>query len=186
MEQILYTKDIVLELNKNSDNHSLAPMGGNGFMTGWVDEVNGWGAREIDEFVVTRHELLHLVEFWTKVRLNSHLTMYEIGRGNSRCLRLVQYAMNRIDRIARSLGQETVDYLVKMTEEEFAKPIDPELWRAFREDEIESLNIWIPNLRETELMDRKVQAKLHEGFIIKEGGFDFEKEFGVTEEGQWK
>ena len=51
----------------NADNESLGAMRCGTFSIGYVEEVNGTGAQEVQEFLPTRHELLQLVKYWARV-----------------------------------------------------------------------------------------------------------------------
>ena len=52
------------EYHEHEDNEGLAPLGGGGFLVGYVDDVHGRGAKECPEYVPTRHELAKLAAHW--------------------------------------------------------------------------------------------------------------------------
>jgi hypothetical protein len=65
-----YAKMVCMELHVgNVDNKYLEPLHAGPALIGRVYEVNGDGAKELAEFVPTRHELAELVKFWEKTKL---------------------------------------------------------------------------------------------------------------------
>ncbi len=88
----------------NSDNDWLEPMWGCGF----VDEVNGPGAEEIQGFVPTRDELIQIVKYWTEVELDLNFFMFIHSYIESHLLSERGFAYRRIGRIAKILCEDEV------------------------------------------------------------------------------
>jgi hypothetical protein len=116
---------------RNSDNEMLMPSGNPGVIIGYVDEVNGEGAKEIAGFVATRHELLELTKYWAQRVLDSEFFVFHTAQIGSDDLRIGPYGNRRIDRIAELIGKEPVDAVVKQVQDDFAKEQDPRIWEIF-------------------------------------------------------
>lgn len=123
---------------KNSDNDELLPCGDKGLVFGYTNEVNGPGAEELKEFVVTRHELIQIVKYWAERRLGDSWDTFVTGDGiNTTDFYQRCFAKRRIARAERALGKEAVDKAFKEVEDEFkagVKPrpaIDARLWGVF-------------------------------------------------------
>jgi hypothetical protein len=50
------------------------------FSIGYVEEVNGTGAQEVQEFLPTRHELLQLVKYWARVDVDINTSTFAANR----------------------------------------------------------------------------------------------------------
>jgi hypothetical protein len=112
----------------NQDNELLQPWG----RTGHVDEVNGPGAVEVPEFVPTRHELFQLAKVWVTILLDMNFFWFLYEQTGCREARLKPFAIRRLDRIEKQLGEDLMDKACKEAEDEFAKTVDAEAWRVFR------------------------------------------------------
>ena len=112
----------------NRDNELLHPWGA----FGNVDEVNGRGAKEIPNFVATRHELFQLAKYWAVTLYEMNFRSFLFSTSGSREIRLGPFAERRIDRIADCIGEALVAQACQEAEEEFARSADPEGWQVFR------------------------------------------------------
>lgn len=115
----------------NQDNEDLHAIGTTRFIIGQVDEVNGAGAVEVAEFVPTRHELLELVKYWTRVALDDQYFTFVYAQTGSTERRRIAFAWRRIDHIGGLLGDEVVDKAVDEATEDFGKTCDPRAWGVF-------------------------------------------------------
>ena len=143
--------------NNNSDNEDLMPTTASGLCTGHVDEVNGWGACEINEFVPTRYELIRLVKQWHTVYLKCKFDCFVFNVTACREDRLATYAMRRIKRIAELLGEEIVNKAMNEAEEKFAESTNPALWGAFKEDGTETKDAYWDDV---EMQHQSADARL--------------------------
>jgi len=110
----------------NSDNELLEPG-----QYGFVDEVNGPGAEEIQGFVPTRHELIQIVKYWAYVELDLTHLMHVYQQTGSDWLRKTSFAGRRVGRISRILGDDEVKKAVDEVYAEFIKKMDKRLWNVF-------------------------------------------------------
>ena len=117
----------------NCDNEDLMPFGGNGWIVGHVDVVNGRGAEEVTGFLPTRHELIVLVKYWAERMLEDEYFYFLYGQTGSTEIRRRPFAARRIKRIQVLLGAEDVTKAIEEVHEEYKKKygIDPEEWRIF-------------------------------------------------------
>ena len=124
------TKTVKIRIN--SDNDGLLPGGDEKVFIGCVDEVNGAGAVEVNEFVPTRHEVMQLVKYWY-LRYLENRFYYFIYRGEgSTEIRVNPFARRRIDRAAEVIGAEAVEAAIEEAREEFKGKInDDRLWNIF-------------------------------------------------------
>ncbi len=116
---------------KNKDNNYLMPLRGRGFLIGAVDEVNGRGAKEVPDFVPTRHELLQLLNFWVKEALDYEYFEFLYAQTGSTELRLIPYAWRRVNRIGELLGEERAKKAVEKAYAEFGKNKNQRDWEIF-------------------------------------------------------
>ena len=91
----------------NADNHWLRPIGN----VGHVWEVNGSGARELSDFHPTRHELITLVKYWAETAIEEEYKMLLHSDSRSLKIRRWSFALARVGRICRLLGQEGYEAL---------------------------------------------------------------------------
>ena len=115
----------------NVDNHYLKPLAGGPFAIGCVDEVNGAGAKEIPQFLATRHELIELVKYWTKRALDSEFWVFLTGQIGSTDMRVRPFAYRRISRIADVIGEDEIRKVVDEAKNEFGKSQDAKAWDIF-------------------------------------------------------
>lgn len=105
---------------RNADNEYLEPWGSRGLIIGYVDEVNGDGAQEIPGFVVTRHELIELVKYWTKRAIDIQYFWFCHEQVGSTDMRVEPFARRRVTRIARLIGQDEAAEAIEQAYEEYA------------------------------------------------------------------
>jgi hypothetical protein len=117
---------------KNSDNDFLLPSGNERFVVGYVEEVNGAGAKEIAGYIPTRHELIQLVKYWYGQFLDLEWSFFTTGQTGSYEIRLGPFAERRINRAATAIGEGAVKQAIKEVRDEFkAKVDDARLWDIF-------------------------------------------------------
>lgn len=118
--------------NKRSpDSEGLGIYGNDKFTLGYVDEVNGPGAVEMPGFVVTKHELVQLVKYWASTRIDIRFDWFVDQCVGSSETRLESFAGRRIARIAEVLGEDETSAAVQQAYAEYAKNIDPRIWKVF-------------------------------------------------------
>jgi hypothetical protein len=98
---------------------------------GFVDEVNGPGAEEVDFYKPTRHELKMLARYWAKTQLDIQVSWFFYRQAGSTDIRLEPYAANRLRRLSEAIGREVVDALVKELQQDQRKKMGDEFWRVF-------------------------------------------------------
>ena len=89
---------------------------------GCVEIVNGSAAREVPEFLPTRHELLELVKYWESTFLDRAFFMFQTRQIGSTDIRMGPFAERRVIRIIKLLGDEGIK-AVRKVREEFEKSI---------------------------------------------------------------
>jgi hypothetical protein len=129
-ESMLRNPDLGNPAVPNADNQGLGEEFFGPFTVGYVDEVNGLGAEEVQGFVPTRHELIELAKYWAKVDLEIAWSCFcSMGNGG-REIRLGPFAWRRVERIAALLG-DVVYAAVDEVREDFGKSIDRREWNIF-------------------------------------------------------
>jgi hypothetical protein len=103
------------------------------FTVGHVEEVNGPDSAEVPDFIPTRHELIQVVKYWEKLRLDHLFYYFLFGQTGSSETRRVAFAGRRVSRIARLLGDEEVRKAIQEVDAEFSKTIDPRGWAIFKD-----------------------------------------------------
>lgn len=93
-----------MKIVRNIDNEHVQPMGINGGVVGFVEEVNGPGAQEIPGFVPTRQALLLLAHHWEKKAIGIEMFCFTYGQVGSSDMRIQPYARRRVNRIMDLLG----------------------------------------------------------------------------------
>lgn len=116
---------------RNADNDSLGPSGGYGFIIGYVDEVNGRGAEEIQGFLATRHELIQLAKYWTTKAIDIEYWWFLYEQVGTSETRSRAFAWRRVSRIEEIVGKEEVDGAVKEAYDEYGKRLDAKAWNIF-------------------------------------------------------
>lgn len=118
---------------KNSDNDDLLPRRNAKFVLGYVDEVNGIGAEEIQAYVPTRKEIRELVKYWYRQVLDNSWFFFIYGQTGSSEWRLGVFADRRIARADAAIGKKAVDAALKEASEEFRTKVvkDDRLWQIF-------------------------------------------------------
>jgi hypothetical protein len=112
----------------NADNRDLQPSAGG--LIGFVNEVNGPGAREVPEYTPTTAELLELIKYWELKFLDTEYFMFEHSQAGSREIRLGPYAARRVARIIELLGDEG-EKGVRGVRDDFAKSVGSSNWEEF-------------------------------------------------------
>ena len=101
---------------------------------GRVSEVNGAEARDVPEFVPTKHEVIQIAKYWERRRLQIQLWFFVTGQSGSSEWRENFYASRRIDRIAGILPEEELNQAleeVKLDSKQEGKFSDEE-WDIFK------------------------------------------------------
>jgi len=123
---------------RNEDNDALMPIRGRGFIIGYVDEVNGTGAEEVDSFTPTRHELIQLAKYWENERLGICWFEFVTGQYGSTETRLKYFARDRIESIGDAIGEADICKALDEVDEKFRSEVGERLWQIFcRGDETE-------------------------------------------------
>lgn len=115
---------------RNRDNEDLPPRMVDRFAVGYVEEVNGAGAREVPEYIPTRHELLELVKYWETEYVRTRYWCYAYAASGSTEMRLIPYAGRRVDRIIELLGDDAARAM-QNARREFAAGIGTRRWAKF-------------------------------------------------------
>jgi hypothetical protein len=113
---------------KNADNEWLEAVHAGPFVIGQVDEVNGPGAEEVP-FVPTKHELIQLVKYWTKIAFDIEYFWFLYQQYGSSESRQRNFAWRRIGRIASAMGEADVKKVIDEISDELVK--ENEGWRVF-------------------------------------------------------
>ena len=148
------------EYKGTPDSKDLGAWGNDRITVGYVDQVNGPGARVIDGFLPTQHELIQLAKYWTKVAVEIEFDWFLFQGTGSTDIRLQPFAWRRVSRITRVLGHEEVGKAVEEAYDEFGKGCDPRTWRIFRNgtpEEREALRDEIDRNIRAEQRQRKPQ-----------------------------
>ena len=114
----------------NKDNLDLQPSYAGNFVIGFVDEVNGPGAREVPEFKPTRAELLELIKHWELIFLDTKFFVFWSHEIGSTEKRLGIYAARRVNRIIELLGDDAVK-AVQEVRKNFAERVGSPSWEDF-------------------------------------------------------
>jgi hypothetical protein len=114
----------------NADNLDLQPLCAGGFTIGFVNEVNGPGAREVPQYTPTRAELLELIKYWESKFLVTAYFMFAHSQAGSVEIRLGPYAERRVARIVELLGYEG-EKGVRGVRDDFAKRVGSSNWEEF-------------------------------------------------------
>ncbi len=120
-------------ITRNADNEYVMPWVGHGMIMGYVDEVNGAGAKEVSGFLPTRHELIVLVKYWAERMLDDKYLSFVMGGTGSTEIRRRPFARRRIQRIQELLGAGDVSKAIEEVHEEYKEKysIDSEEWSIF-------------------------------------------------------
>ncbi len=115
----------------NPDADCLGAIGAGGYRIGYVDEVNGPGAVEVEGFIATEYELLQLVKHWASVTIEIHYDWFIFQSPGSSDIRREPFARRRIARIAAALGDDKVDRAIREARDEFGKGCDQRIWNIY-------------------------------------------------------
>jgi hypothetical protein len=121
-----------IEIVQNEFNSSVQPIGSEDILIGYVEEVNGVGAKAVPEFIPTRHELLQLVKYWERIWLADRYDMYWSSQVGSTAIRRSTFARIRVNCIADVLGGDVVEAAIDKVWEDFGKTAHPRAWDHFR------------------------------------------------------
>ena len=116
---------------RNRDNDNLGVWANERMVVGYVENVNGPGAREFPEFTATEHELITLVKHWAQVALDIEWFWFLYAQVGSSETRENAFAHRRTSRIADVVGQEVVAKAVDEVWEDFGKRQDARAWGIF-------------------------------------------------------
>ncbi len=101
-------EDEVLDI-ENADNDGLGPYPGDGCAQFHCWEVNGWGAIEEADYVVTRGELILVARFWACRLVDRSYALEICDDPVDEDFVLVPFARRRLERIRRLLGDAVLD-----------------------------------------------------------------------------
>ncbi len=118
--------------NRNDSNDGLGVVRTGGLVIGFVDAVNGPGARPCPEFVPTRHEVLEIARYWGSELLDNQIYWFLYGQTGSDEIRIMAFAEARLDRIAAILGTESVTAVWEQVEHKFREQLGDKLWDTFK------------------------------------------------------
>ena len=116
--------DTSVNINENKHSPDSEGLGfyGNGRMTvGYVDEVNGPEAVEMPGFLATKHELIQLVKYWARIRIDIRFDWFANQCVGSSETRLESFAGRRIARIAEVLGNDETSAVVEQAYADYPK-----------------------------------------------------------------
>lgn len=99
---------------------------------GYVDEVNGPGAKECPDYVPTQHELRELAKYWMREKLSAESSMFLDDQIGSDEMRISSFANRRLCRIEQIISEETINKVFGEVEEEMRKHWGDELWEIFK------------------------------------------------------
>jgi hypothetical protein len=116
----------------NTDNANLQPLRAGPFLIGCVDDVNGGGAVEVPELVVTRAEALELAKYWEDIFLSRSFVAFKTRQFGSTDLRRLPFAERRVKRIIKVVGSDA-HKAVHEVMFKFAKEIGVREWERFCE-----------------------------------------------------
>ena len=119
-----------IDLLRGAMKSTLAPLEGPGFCIGYVDEVNGEGATEIQGFTPTLHELTELLKYWVKVAIDLDYEYFVYSCWGSDLSRLYSYAECRVAQIKELLGKRARP-AVEEAYREFGSTVDKRCWEIF-------------------------------------------------------
>jgi hypothetical protein len=96
----------------------------NEFMRSYMTGNDGLYVEEVTEFAVTREEMIELAKFWVKIFWSVECLCLQWGHGK-REISFRRYARRRIKQIAKLLGKELTNQIIKQTSRECLKRINP-------------------------------------------------------------
>ena len=100
---------------------------------GYVSEVNGSEAREVPEFVPTRHELIQIAKYWYLRQLDNDFYFFVFAQTGSSEWRENAYANRRINRIAEILPEQELNQAIEEVERDFKQDkISDADWDIFK------------------------------------------------------
>jgi len=152
---------IVVTVNKDNESLHAWQTRIGPFLVGYVDEVNGTEAVEVPDFVPTRHELIQIVKYWAKERVDNAWFFFVTGQTGSSEWRINLFAERRIDRIAEILGEDEVEKAIDEVFAEFGEKQDKRIWEIFLNGTEE----------QQEAVQEEFQRAFDEGTGIDERGF---------------
>ena len=116
---------------RNADNGFLGEIHSGGFRIGYLDDINGSGAEEMEGFLPTQHELIQLAKYWAKVAIDIEYFWFCYQQTGSTEIRRGPFARRRVARIAHLLGEDVVNKAKEEAYEEYGKDQDPRIWNVF-------------------------------------------------------
>src|SRR4029453_13058818 len=118
----------------SDDSEGLGYWGNEGFVVGYVPEVNGSEACEVPEFVPTKHELIQITKYWFQRLLNIRFWYFATGQSGSSEWREAAYARRRIDRTAEILPEQELNQAIEEVEHDFKQEhkISDADWDVFK------------------------------------------------------
>src|SRR5713226_73960 len=152
-------------------------------IVGYVDEVNGQGARAVPGFVPTRYELSVLQRHWHQVRLKVEFRCFAEQQSSSLEWGLSPFAGRRVERITEALaaGAEPPDdgecaRALREVEDEFDWNQNPLTWRVFT-------GAASP---EEEQLHARQQELIHRGYSMRLNGMAIARRLGrAWEDGRY-
>ena len=120
------------QINMNKDNADLKPIGLPTVCIGFVDNVNGYGAREVAGFIPTQAELVELAKYWEYTFLSRAYFVFSTRQIGSTDLRLSPFAERRVTRIIDLVGVDAAEG-VQQVRDDFASRVGARTWNEFCE-----------------------------------------------------
>jgi hypothetical protein len=115
----------------NPDANGLGVCGAGKIRVGYVSEVNGLDAVEVEGFVATKHELLQLLKYWGAVAIDIDYECFIFQDSGSDDWRKSAFAHRRCQRIATFLGEEAVGAAIEEVKAEMAMKGNPRWWDIY-------------------------------------------------------
>lgn len=110
---------------------AIAPLRSGQFVMGFVHEIHGLDGEEVTGYRPTRCELREIVRYWAKVRLDIALDWFFWESTGSTEIRLDPYAASRLGKLARVLGDDTVEQVLREVRQKERRSIGAGTWRIF-------------------------------------------------------
>ena len=98
---------------------------------GLVDEVNGPGAEECQEYNPSRFELELLARHWAEVILGYEIDWFLYATSDSTSIRREPYAQRRLARIEDIIGADAITKIFEQLREEARAQLGEEEWQIF-------------------------------------------------------
>jgi len=113
------------------DNKDLGAWCGRRLTMGLVDDVNGPGAEECQEYDPSRFEIELLARHWAEVILDYEIDWFLYATSCSTSIRREPYAQRRLARIEELIGTDAIKQIFDQLREEARERLGDEEWQIF-------------------------------------------------------